>query len=142
MILPGNMRILVVDDNDYARAMANAMLSRIGIGDIVEADSGAGAIGMLLAEPFTAVLTDWYMPETNGAGLIRIVRSPSFGINKDIPILVMTAYATRENIGAARRLGIAEVLIKPLEQPLLAAALARAVSAFGHDTADAVFIGD
>ncbi len=129
MILPSSMRILVVDDNAFARAAVSAMLMQLGLNDIVEADSGAGAVSFLLTERFDVVLTDWYMPEVNGAGLVRIVRSEGFGFNRDIPIIVITAYATRENIGAARALGIREVLIKPLEQAHLVGALSRVIGA-------------
>ena len=43
MILPDTMRILVVDDNDYARALAQLMLIRIGIREIVETASDSSS---------------------------------------------------------------------------------------------------
>ena len=142
MILPSNMRVLVVDDNDYARATVQAMLGQLGFSGIAETSSGAEAIGMLLSQKYDIVLTDWYMPEVNGAGLIKIVRAASFGMNRTIPIVVMTAYATRENIGAAKALGIADILVKPIEPPHLAAALTRAVGALtAEETDEQVFIG-
>lgn len=140
MILPSNMKILVVDDNDFARATANAMLIRLGLDDITEAASGAEAVSLLLSERYDLLLADWYMPEVSGAGLVKIVRSRDFGINRTIPIVIATAYATRENIGAARALGLTEILIKPLEQPILATALSRAISLRPAD--DQVFIED
>lgn len=143
MILPDTMRILVVDDNDYARAVAQAMLMRIGVKDIVDAASGADAIGHLLNEHFDLLLTDWYMPEISGSGLIRVVRSPGFGHNGTVPIAIMTAYATRENIGAAKALGITEILIKPLERSQLAGTLMRAVNAAAQEVlSQQVFLGD
>ena len=128
MILPSNMKILVVDDNDFARATANAMLMRLGLEHVTEAASGAEAVSLLLGERYDLLLADWYMPEISGAGLVKIVRGKNFGMNRTIPIVIATAYATRENIGAARALGITEILIKPLEQPILATALSRAIS--------------
>jgi two-component system, chemotaxis family, chemotaxis protein CheY len=144
MILPDTMRILVVDDNVYARAIAHAILMQIGVKDIVEAGSGAEAIGLLLNDTFDVMLADWYMPEMNGAGLVRVVRSPGFGPSQTMPIVVMTAYATRENIGAARALGIAEILIKPIDQSVLASTLIRAASTrpARHDSSDRFFLGD
>ena len=140
MILPSSMKVLVVDDNDFARATASAMLMRLGLEDIVEADSGAKAVALLLSEKYDLLLADWYMPEVSGAGLVRIVRCRDFGVNRTIPIVIATAYATRENIGAARALGITEIVIKPLEQPILATALSRAVSLRPDD--DQIFIED
>ena len=140
MILPSSLKILIVDDNDFARATASAMLMRLGLESISEASTGAEAVSLLLGENYDLLLTDWYMPEVSGAGLIRIVRSRDFGINRTIPIIIMTAYATRENIGAAKALGLTEILIKPLEQPILATALSRAIGLKGLN--DAVFIAD
>ena len=124
MILPSSLKILIVDDNDFARATANAMLMRLGLEHITEAATGAEAVSLLLGQSYDLLLADWYMPEVSGAGLVRIVRSRDFGINRTIPIVIMTAYATRENIGAAKALGLTEILIKPLEQPILATASA------------------
>lgn len=141
MILPSSMRVLIVDDNEFARATALAVLMQLGLTQATEAASGADAISMLLSDDYDVLLTDWYMPEVSGAGLIKIVRSAGFGANRDIPIIVMTAYASRENIGAARALDIADILIKPLEQAAMATALARAATAINAlDASDQVFL--
>lgn len=143
MILPEALRILVVDDNEYARAIALAMLVKVGVRESVQVSTGAEAVERLLTEDFDVLLTDWYMPEISGSGLIRIVRSRGFGQNRLIPVVLMTAYATRENIGMARALGINEILIKPFEAPALAAALTRAANSGAAESFDQqVFLGD
>lgn len=116
------LKVLVVDDNTYAREIAGALLNKLGITDIVMAESGAAAVGAILADRPDLVLLDWYMPEVSGAGLLQIIRDPRFG-RPGLRVLLMTAYASRENIARARALGVSEVLIKPFNVAQLATAL-------------------
>ena len=137
VIIPGRMRALVVDDNTYARAICAASLEKLGVRDIVEADGGAEAILALMTAPFDVVLMDWYMPDVNGAGLMTVLRDTRFGPARETPVILMTAYASPENIVRARELGVNDVLIKPFGVPQLSAALGRIVGqgqlASGHD---------
>ena len=73
MIVPGKLSALVVDDNAYARAAASATLRKLGLSSIDEVDSAAAAVGSLLGQRYDVVLLDWYMPEMNGAELLRAV---------------------------------------------------------------------
>ena len=53
--LPGGERILLVDDEEVLRRLANAILSRRGY-DVTEADGPLAAIAIASA-PFVAVIT-------------------------------------------------------------------------------------
>ena len=125
MIIPGRLRALVVDDNAYARAISAMSLKKLGIGEVVEADGGAEAILALLSAPFDLMLMDWYMPEVSGAGLMTVLRDSRFGAAQAMPVILMTAYASRENIARARELGVNEVLVKPFTTDQLGTALGR-----------------
>ena len=125
MIIPGRLRALVVDDNTYARAISAASLQKLGITDIVEADSGGEAILALMTAPFDFMLMDWYMPEVSGAGLMRVLRDIRFGEPRKTPVILMTGYASRENIAKARELGVNEVLVKPFTTAQLGIAVGR-----------------
>lgn len=125
MIIPGRLRALVVDDNTYARAISAAALKKLGVGNVVEADGGAAAILMLMSEPFDLMLMDWYMPDVSGAGLMQVLRDPRFGAPAATPVILMTAYASRDNIARARELGVNEVLVKPFTTEQLGTALGR-----------------
>ena len=113
MIIPGRLRALVVDDNAYARAISGASLKKLGIIDITEAASGAEAILALLTMPFDFMLMDWYMPEISGAGVMSVLRDPRFGAPSTTPVILMTGYASRDNIAQARQSGVNQVLVKP-----------------------------
>lgn len=125
MIIPGRLRALVVDDNAYARAISAMSLKKLGIGEVVEADGGAEAVLALLSEPFDLMLMDWYMPDVSGAGLMRVLRDLRFGPAMATPVILMTAYASRDNITRARELGVNEVLVKPFTTDQLGIALGR-----------------
>lgn len=125
MIIPGRLRALVVDDNAYARAISAASLRKLGVGEIVEADGGAEAALALLGAPFDLMLMDWYMPDVSGAGLMTMLRDPRFGPAQSTPVILMTAYASRDNVARARELGVDEVLVKPFTTEQLGTALGR-----------------
>ncbi|UJW85166.1 response regulator [Devosia sp. SL43] len=125
MIIPGRLRALVVDDNAYARAISAASLRKLGVGEIVEADGGAEAILALMSGPFDLMLMDWYMPDVSGAGLMTVLRDPRFGAPQATPVILMTAYASRDNVARARELGVNEVLVKPFTTDQLGTALGR-----------------
>lgn len=125
MIIPGRIRALVVDDNAYARAISAASLKKLGVGIIEEADSGAEAILALLSAPYDFMLMDWYMPDVSGAGVMSVLRDGRFGPARTMPVILMTAYASRDNVLRARELGINEVLVKPFSTDQLGVALGR-----------------
>ena len=128
MIIPGRLRALVVDDNAYARAISANGLKKLGVGQIVEAEGGAAAILELLGEPFDLMLMDWYMPDVSGAGVMTVLRDPRLGPASQTPVILMTAYASRDNITRARELGVNEVLVKPFTTDQLGTALSRVLS--------------
>ncbi|HTH29426.1 MAG TPA: response regulator [Sphingobium sp.] len=125
MIIPGRLRALVVDDNAYARAISASGLKKLGVGQIVEAEGGAAAILALLGEPFDLMLMDWYMPDVSGAGVMTVLRDARLGAAAKTPVILMTAYASRDNIARARELGVNEVLVKPFTTDQLGTALSR-----------------
>lgn len=125
MIIPGRLRALVVDDNAYARAISANGLRKLGVGEIVEAEGGAAAILELLGAPFDLMLMDWYMPDVSGAGLMTVLRDARLGAASQTPVILMTAYASRDNIARARELGVNEVLVKPFTTDQLGTALSR-----------------
>lgn len=125
MIIPGRMRALVVDDNSYARAICAAGLAKLGIGDIEEAAGGAEAILKLMSQPFNFVLMDWYMPDINGAGVMEVLRDSRFGAASNTPVILMTAYASRDNVVRAGTLGISTILAKPFTTEQLGVAVGK-----------------
>lgn len=128
----------MVDDNDYARAICAAGLRKLGVGEVVEADGGAEAVLQLISGPFDLMVMDWYMPDISGAGLMQILRDPRFGAAAETPVILMTAYPSRENLTRARELGVTEVLPKPFTTDQLGQALGKILAQ--SQGRDAIFL--
>jgi two-component system, chemotaxis family, chemotaxis protein CheY len=128
LIIAGRLRALVVDDTSYARAISAISLRKLGVGEVVEADGGAEALLLLLEQPFDLMLMDWYMPDVSGAGVMTVLRDVRFGAASGMPVILMTAYASHDNLARARQLGINEVLAKPFSTEQLGTVLGRVLS--------------
>lgn len=119
-------RILVVEDNDDVRELAESMLEMAGY-DVLSAPSGERALGLLESgERADLLFTDVIMPGgMNGLELIERVHARRPGL----PVLVTTGYMD-ELPGRGRPSGTLDVLSKPYQhQDLLdrvGAALKRA----------------
>ena len=86
------------------------------------------------------MLMDWYMPDISGAGIMSVLRDPRFGANAGLKVILMTAYASRDNVVRARQLGVNEVLVKPFSTEQLGVALARVMGAAAEADGDEVFL--
>lgn len=87
---PGTETILVVDDNDEARAIILSILEHYGY-KTFEAGSSQKAVQILetCTEKIHLVLSDVVMPETNGPEMIKQLKE----IKPDIKIVFMSGYA-------------------------------------------------
>lgn len=141
MLVPDQLRALVVDDNAYARAGAAASLRKLGLKHVVETPTAPEALLTLMAEPFDLLLMDWYMPDMNGASLLRILRDPRFGKHGRLATLMMTAYPSKEVFGQARELGISDVLAKPIETAQLAALIQKHLGGWSLPEEDEIKTG-
>ncbi len=128
MIIPADLSALIVDDNEYARALANDALKKLGLISIFSAKDATTGLQLAQNNQLDFVLLDWYMPDINGAGFVRLVRGGQAGCSPDLPIIVATAYATRENIKRIHNLGIKEILVKPFDNRQLGLAISSVLS--------------
>ena len=82
------LKILLVDDEEIVRHGTAEMLKDFGH-EIVEAGSGAIALGLLRSQGFDILVTDYLMPAMSGLELAREARI----IRHDLPILMITGFA-------------------------------------------------
>jgi two-component system chemotaxis response regulator CheY len=106
-----NMKILVVDDFSTMRRIVKNLLNELGFQNIQEADDGASALPMLQGQRFDFVVTDWNMPGMTGIALLKAIRSDA--ALKHIPVLMVTAENTREQIVEAAQSGVNGYIVKP-----------------------------
>lgn len=105
------MKILVVDDFSTMRRIIKNLLRELGYTNVQEADDGQTALPMLRKGNFDFLITDWNMPGMTGFELLCAVREdPNL---KDLPILLVTAEAKREQIVQAAQAGVNGYVVKP-----------------------------
>lgn len=105
------MKILVVDDFSTMRRIIKNLLRDLGFQNVSEADDGSTALPMLQNGDYDFVVTDWNMPGMQGIDLLREIRADENLAN--IPVLMVTAEAKREQIIAAAQAGVNGYIVKP-----------------------------
>lgn len=105
------MRILVVDDSSTMRRIIVNTLKKLGYIDIIEAGNGREGVEKLLSGSFNLILTDWNMPEMSGIEFIRHVRATP--ATKDVPVLMVTTNAAKDDIVEALGAGVNSYVVKP-----------------------------
>ena len=110
-VLDMKMRILVVDDSSTMRRIIGTALKDVGLRNKVTADDGDTAWEILQRGNVDLILSDHKMPRMSGQELLRLVReSEDF---KDLPFIMITAEAFRDNVMNAIKLGVSNYIVKP-----------------------------
>lgn len=105
------MRFLVVDDSTTMRRIIINTLNKLGYTEIVEAGNGREGIDKLNEGPVDMIITDWNMPEMNGIEFIRTLRAMEG--KQQLPVLMVTTNATKDDIVEALRAGVTNYVVKP-----------------------------
>ncbi len=112
-----NAKILVVDDQETVRFLANAVLRQAGY-DVEEASSGSEAMASIERSPPDLVLLDVVMPDMDGYDVCEMIRARSG--TRHLPILIMTGLDDEESITRAFDVGATDFIGKPLQRSVLA----------------------
>ena len=115
-------RILLVDDSRMNLMVLKALLKNMGDFEIAMALDGQEALNVLEApdaKPFDLVLTDMWMPNLDGAGLIRAIRAnPALA-----SLRVIAVTADVESKVTCADMGFNGILLKPVTTDTLGKAL-------------------
>ncbi|RNF51504.1 response regulator [Marinomonas hwangdonensis] len=103
--------ILLVEDNEINRELAEELLSRSGI-QFTSATNGQEAIDLLGSERFDCILMDCQMPIMDGYTATQKIRTMQE--YKDIPIIAMTANVMADDIQYAKASGMNDHIAKPI----------------------------
>lgn len=113
-------RILIVDDSASMRQMVGFTLRGAGY-EVVEAVDGRDGVSKLGSGPFNMILTDLNMPNLDGLGLIRAVRSSAS--HKFVPVVMLTTESQDEKKQEGKAAGATGWIVKPFKpEQLLAVA--------------------
>ncbi|TAJ07455.1 MAG: response regulator [Nitrospirae bacterium] len=105
------MKIMVVDDMSTMRRIVKNVLKQLGFTNVEEAENGKEALEKLKGEPYGFVVSDWNMPVMTGIDMLRAIRADE--ALKQIPVLMVTAEAQKENIIEAVQAGVSNYIVKP-----------------------------
>ena len=116
---PAPRRLLIVDDSRMNIMVLKALLKHVGDFEISTAGDGLEAIAQLKssgANPFDMVLTDMWMPNLGGDGLVKEIRAnPAWASMR-----VVVATADVEYCGKFAEMGFDDLLLKPITVEKLA----------------------
>lgn len=112
-----NMKILIVDDFSTMRRIIKNLLRDLGFTNTEEADDGVTGLPMLQTGKFDFLITDWNMPGMSGIDLLKAVRADER--LRNLPILMVTAEAKRDQIIEAAQAGVNGYVVKPFTAAVL-----------------------
>jgi DNA-binding NtrC family response regulator len=111
--------VLVVEDDPDMLELLKRMIVRLGF-EAMTAVNGKDALRELRSHPISLVITDLLMPEMDGIELIRCVCVERPGL----PVIAMSSASDWETyLRAARHLGAAATLVKPVSREDLGTAI-------------------
>ena len=102
--------ILVIDDEDIMREILEALLTREGYEVRLAANAAAG-LDLIRSMPFDAAIVDAMMPGMDGISALDEIKK----LDDDLPVLMITAFASVENAIAAMKRGAFDYITKPFK---------------------------
>ena len=118
---PGNVQILMTDDDRMIRRIVVTKLSGLGY-TVEEAEDGQEALERLEnGEPPDLLITDQLMPRLNGLQLIRAVRGNADPGKATLPIIMLTSKNSEQDVIEGLEAGLDDYVIKPFSPNELAA---------------------
>jgi PAS domain S-box-containing protein len=108
-------RVLLVEDNDVNRKLAQLLLEYHGV--VVDAaESGATALTLFRQNRYQVILMDIQMPDMNGVEATVLMRQDADPERASTPIVALTANAFRSDNERYLAAGMNDCLAKPFEE--------------------------
>ena len=111
------LKFLIVDDFSTMRRIVRGLLKEMGCNNADEAEDGSVALQMLKSAKYDFVVSDINMPNMNGFDLLKAIKADD--ALKQIPVLMVTAEARKEDIVLAAQSGAAGYIVKPFTKATL-----------------------
>src|ERR687884_168629 len=102
--------ILVIDDEEIMREILETLLTREGYQVRLASTAGEG-LDLARAMPFDAAIVDVMLPGMDGIAALDELKK----IDDDLPVLMITAFASVENAIAAMKRGAFDYITKPFK---------------------------
>jgi CheY-like chemotaxis protein len=106
-------RILLVDDEDHIREVAQVSLEMTAGWEVLTAGSGTEGLVKAVAEQPDAILLDMMMPDMDGPATFQGLRADQR--TRHIPVVLLTAKVQAADRRRFAGLGVAGVIAKPFD---------------------------
>jgi PAS domain S-box-containing protein len=113
-------RVLLAEDDPIAQIVSGGLLEDVGLVFDLAGD-GQQALDLARQNAYALILMDMQMPVVNGVEAARAIRADS--LNRDTPILAMTANAFDEDRQACLDAGMNDHIAKPIDSESMYATL-------------------
>ena len=116
-----NLEVMVVDDTSVSRMLMTESLQQMGITNLALAKDGAEALNQLKSKPVHLVVSDQYMPNLDGLGLLKALRSHA--PTAKIGFILVTGTPDKSLVERGRQLGLNNFIAKPFTTTAIRAAI-------------------
>ena len=120
-----SITVLIIDDDEINRQMAEMILKKNFEYRILTAESGMRGYELMQNQTVHLVLLDVSMPVWDGLKTLQFIRSNEK--LKNTPVIMLTAAADRETVVKASSYGVKDYLRKPFLPDELTARVAKAI---------------
>jgi two-component system chemotaxis response regulator CheY len=112
---------LVIDDSGASRALLKGILTQQGF-TVAEAADGESGLAAVRAAPPDLILLDRNMEPMDGPTFLKHLRDDPRTVG--IPVIMITAEASRQAVVDAAQFGVQGYIIKPFNKQLVAERIA------------------
>lgn len=105
------MKVLVIDDEEDNRQIANLALTMIGGFTVIEAENGEVGLNMAITEKPDVILLDFVMPVMNGLETLKALRVNP--VTEKIPVIFVSTKSLQEREKELFDAGAQGILQKP-----------------------------
>ena len=120
-------RILIIDDEPALREVLSMLMERAGY-QVRDAPSGEAGLRVFAQWTPDLVITDLTMPGIDGLEVLRQVRVRAAGLGKEVPVVLITAYASTGTAIAAMKEGAFDYVAKPFDNDELRLVVQKALA--------------
>lgn len=107
------MKVLIIDDEEDIRLIAEFGLSKIGGWEVVMAESGHSGIQVADREAPDVILLDYRMPDMDGLDTFHQLRKQS--TTASTPVVFLTASVSASELNTLKTLGATGIIAKPFD---------------------------
>ena len=123
-MMTNSANILIVDDDTaLLQALPQALFLRMPNVNVDTSDSAAGALQLIRAREYDAIVSDIKMPGMDGLALLVKIRE----LRQNTPTLLITGHGDHNLAIQALRGGAYDFIQKPIDRDYFVAALRRAI---------------